>query len=76
MTPVSILMTTGQSRPLLPAASRKDDVTPPSEPAGIGSDWPAFNVADSAIVVGALLLVADILFAKRPQEQREQTASK
>jgi signal peptidase II len=26
--------------------------------------WPAFNVADSAIVVGALLLVAEILFAK------------
>jgi signal peptidase II len=26
--------------------------------------WPAFNVADSAIVVGALLLVSEILFAK------------
>lgn len=26
--------------------------------------WPAFNVADSAIVVGAILLVAEILFAK------------
>ena len=26
--------------------------------------WPAFNVADSAIVVGALLLVAEILFSK------------
>jgi signal peptidase II len=26
--------------------------------------WPAFNIADSAIVVGALLLVAEILFAK------------
>jgi signal peptidase II len=31
--------------------------------------WPAFNVADSAIVVGALLLVAEILFAKTPVEQ-------
>lgn len=31
--------------------------------------WPAFNVADSAIVVGALLLVAEILFAKTPAEQ-------
>lgn len=31
--------------------------------------WPAFNVADSAIVVGALLLVAEILFAKAPAEQ-------
>ena len=26
--------------------------------------WPAFNVADSAIVLGALLLVGEILFAK------------
>ncbi|MBI3474465.1 MAG: signal peptidase II [Acidobacteria bacterium] len=26
--------------------------------------WPAFNVADSAIVVGAVLLVIEILFAK------------
>jgi len=32
--------------------------------------WPAFNVADSAIVVGALLLVAEILFSKpAPSEQ-------
>ena len=28
--------------------------------------WPAFNVADSAIVVGAGLLVVEILFAKTP----------
>lgn len=27
--------------------------------------WPAFNVADSAIVIGAGLLVIEILFAKR-----------
>jgi len=32
--------------------------------------WPAFNVADSAIVIGALLLVAEILFAKSPTEQK------
>ena len=33
----------------------------------IGSyHWPAFNVADSAIVIGALLLVAEIVFAKQP----------
>jgi signal peptidase II len=33
----------------------------------IGSyHWPAFNVADSAIVVGAFLLVAEILFSKSP----------
>jgi signal peptidase II len=32
--------------------------------------WPSFNVADSAIVVGALLLVADILFTKSPERER------
>lgn len=31
--------------------------------------WPAFNVADSAIVVGALLLVADIIFDKSAHEE-------
>jgi signal peptidase II len=31
--------------------------------------WPAFNVADSAIVVGAGLLVFEILFAKSPSQQ-------
>jgi signal peptidase II len=31
--------------------------------------WPAFNVADSAIVVGACLLVFEILFTKSPSEQ-------
>jgi signal peptidase II len=31
--------------------------------------WPAFNVADSAIVVGALLLVFEIVFSKPPREQ-------
>ena len=30
-----------------------------------GYHWPAFNVADSAIVVGAVILVADSLFADR-----------
>jgi len=30
--------------------------------------WPAFNVADSAIVVGALLLVSEIVFAKSASE--------
>jgi signal peptidase II len=34
-----------------------------------GYHWPAFNVADSAIVIGALLLVSEILFAKTPAEQ-------
>ena len=31
--------------------------------------WPAFNVADSAIVVGAGLLVVEILFTKSPSQQ-------
>jgi signal peptidase II len=31
--------------------------------------WPAFNVADSAIVVGAGLLVIEILFAKSPIQE-------
>jgi len=31
--------------------------------------WPAFNIADSAIVMGALLLVTEILFSKSPEEQ-------
>jgi signal peptidase II len=30
--------------------------------------WPAFNVADSAIVVGAILLVAEIVFTKPASE--------
>lgn len=30
--------------------------------------WPAFNVADSAIVIGAILLVSEIIFAKSPSE--------
>src|SRR6266849_2882324 len=32
--------------------------------------WPAFNVADSAIVVGAALLVIEILFAKSPAPEK------
>ncbi len=31
--------------------------------------WPAFNIADTTIVVGAALLVAEILFAKPPAQQ-------
>jgi signal peptidase II len=30
--------------------------------------WPAFNVADSAIVIGAILLVSEIVFAKSTRE--------
>jgi len=37
----------------------------------VGSyQWPAFNVADSAIVIGAGLLVFEILFAKSPTTER------
>lgn len=32
--------------------------------------WPSFNVADSAIVVGAFLLVIDILLNKAPEQQK------
>jgi signal peptidase II len=28
--------------------------------------WPAFNVADSAITIGAILILLDILFVRRP----------
>ena len=33
-----------------------------------GDSWPDFNVADSAIVIGAILLVSEILFAKSSHE--------
>jgi signal peptidase II len=32
--------------------------------------WPAFNVADSAIVVGAILVMAEIIFAKPSEPVR------
>jgi signal peptidase II len=37
--------------------------------------WPAFNVADSAIVVGATLLVFEIVFAKSPAEEKSSLRS-
>ena len=39
-----------------------------------GYHWPAFNVADSAIVVGALLLVTEILFSKPAEEKKPAPA--
>lgn len=33
--------------------------------------WPAFNVADSAIAIGAALLIADVLFGARSRELSE-----
>src|ERR1035438_2404300 len=38
--------------------------------------WPAFNVADSAIVVGAGLLVFEIVFAKEPSAFSHQPSGK
>jgi signal peptidase II len=35
--------------------------------------WPAFNVADSAIVVGACLLVYEIVFMKTPAEEKAKS---
>ena len=35
-----------------------------------GYHWPAFNVADSAIVIGALLLVTEILFSKPAEDKK------
>ena len=35
--------------------------------------WPAFNVADSAIVVGACLLVYEIVFMKAPAEEKAKS---
>ena len=32
--------------------------------------WPAFNVADSAIVMGAVLLVAEVLFSKTAAQEK------
>jgi signal peptidase II len=32
--------------------------------------WPVFNLADSSIVIGAALLVIDILFAKAPADSQ------
>lgn len=36
--------------------------------------WPAFNIADSAIVIGALLLLSEIFLA--PQEEKAVTSEK
>src|SRR5271165_2857822 len=38
--------------------------------------WPAFNVADSAIVIGAILLVSEIVFAKSGNEAVKSSSSR
>ena len=40
----------------------------------LGYHWPAFNVADSAIVVGAALIVWESLFAKPAQDDNNEQA--
>ncbi|HEX4606124.1 MAG TPA: signal peptidase II [Candidatus Angelobacter sp.] len=37
--------------------------------------WPAFNIADSAIVVGALLLLSEIFLAPQEDKQEEKVVS-
>ncbi len=37
--------------------------------------WPAFNIADSAIVVGALLLLAEIFMAPQEEKVEERVVS-
>ena len=39
-----------------------------------GYHWPAFNIADSAIVMGALLLVTEILFSRPAEEKKPEPA--
>jgi len=41
-----------------------------------GYHWPAFNVADSAIVIGAVMLIAEILFAKQPARERSHALNR
>jgi len=35
-----------------------------------GHEWPAFNVADSAIVVGAALVLLELLLARHPEAEQ------
>jgi signal peptidase II len=35
--------------------------------------YPAFNIADSAIAIGAALILLDILFGRRPETSRSSS---
>jgi signal peptidase II len=35
--------------------------------------WPAFNVADSAITIGAILILLDVLFGRRPESSHSSS---
>lgn len=35
--------------------------------------WPDFNLADSAIVIGSLLLISDLFFNQQPAQTRQQS---
>jgi len=37
--------------------------------------WPDFNVADSCIVIGAILLMVEIVFAKTPAHEPHKVVS-
>ncbi len=41
----------------------------------IFNPWPAFNVADSAITIGAILILLDVLFGRRHQTPRSNSQS-
>ena len=36
--------------------------------------WPAFNVADSAITIGAVMLLAESIFVRNPHSEEAGTA--
>lgn len=47
----------------------------PFLPWRIFNPWPAFNVADSAIAIGAILIILDVLFGSRQSRPNSETNS-